>query len=105
VYARASPDTGCHTQVAPLSRSNPALNFCSVPEMMFEVAAERRDTNWSAPAGAEAIKPSSTRLPLPRGFQASDHVRRRGIKRVTNQEQRVKGRRLQIPLKLANVGA
>ena len=49
--------------------------------------------------------PSSTRLSRSRGIHTPDNVRRRDIKRVTNQEQRVESRRLQIPFELTDVGA
>jgi hypothetical protein len=44
-------------------------------------------------------------LPLPRGFHPLDQVCGRDIKRVADPEQRVEGRRPQVPFELADVNA
>jgi hypothetical protein len=48
-------------------------------------------------------EPSSSWLPLSRGVHSPDHLDSRGIERVAYPKQRVEGRRLQVPLELADV--
>jgi hypothetical protein len=51
------------------------------------------------------LQASWTRLPLPRGIDPPDQVRRPDVERVADPEQGVDRRRLQVSFELADVGA
>jgi hypothetical protein len=71
------------------------------------VLTYRLDQSRRKAARQQAIRtPSpSPRLPLPRGIDPPDHVRRRHLERVADTELGVHGGRLEAALKLADIVA
>jgi len=73
---------------------------------LFDIASLQGPARGDAPiVRLKPGEPLRARLPLPRGIDASDHVRGPDAERVTDQKQGGHRRRLQAPFEVADVRA